>query len=72
MITLLHLLAYTLLLFLNLVVSIPGAAVAIQDKDNDLNATEAIVTVVLAIVWLFLLPLSALFCWFMPSYYAYR
>ena len=55
--------------------SVPGAiAVGQADKDANisLSPTNTIVTIVLGILWLFILPIGALFCWFMPAYYAYR
>ena len=67
-------LVYTLLLFLNLVLSIPGAIAVGQANDPNItfSPTNSIVTIVLGILWLFMLPIGALFCWFMPAYYAYR
>lgn len=65
---------YTFLLLLNLILSAPGAYYAINDGDDktDVSATQGIVTVVFAIIFLFMDPVLALLCWFMPLYYAYR
>ena len=65
-----------MLLFLNLVLSVPGAIavgnVNTREKNISFTQTNAVVTIVLGILWLFVLPIGALFCWFMPAYYAYR
>ena len=67
-------LVYTLMLFLNMILTIPGAVVStVHSGDNSAYLpTSAIVAIVLGILWLFLLPVASLFCWFMPAYYAYR
>ena len=67
--------AYTFFLFINLILSVPGAIAVGQADQNtniSLSPTNTIVTIVLGILWLFILPIGALFCWFMPAYYAYR
>ena len=67
------LLTYTVLLFLNVIFAIPGAYYATADGDNtELSARDAILTIVLGIIFLLMDPVLALFCWFMPLYYAYR
>ena len=50
---------------------IPGVYYSTQDN-SDLNSTSAILVTVFGIVWLFLFPVLALFCWFIPAYTAYR
>ena len=60
------------MLGLNLLLSIIGGAIAINDGNTGFDNGAAIVNMVLALVWIFLLPVAALFCWLMPVYYAYR
>ena len=52
--------------------AIAGVAVVVGQKDTDYSPTAAIINVVLSIIWLFVFPVLALFCWFMPVYTAYR
>jgi hypothetical protein len=65
---------YAFLLFINLILTIPGVVVAADPNNNNtsFNTTSAIVAIVVGIILLFLLPMLSLFCWFMPAYYAYR
>ena len=66
-------LAYTVLLLLNVILAIPGAYYATAEGANtELSATSAILNIVFGIIFLLVDPFLALFCWFMPLYYAYR
>lgn len=65
-------LGYTFLLFLNVIVAIAGVVAVVSKKNTAYNPNNAIVNVVMSIIFLFLFPVLALFCWFMPVYTAYR
>ena len=55
------------MLVLNVLVSIVGAAVA---NDNDRN--EFLTTMGVSVLYLVLFVPGTLFCWFLPAYHAYR